>query len=156
MTDPMGSSGKAEGAMRTIGEVSAELGVKPHILRYWEAQFDSIKPLKRAGGRRYYRPEDVDLVAGIKHLLHVRRYTIKGAQRIIKDNGIRFVQAVGRGEVVAAPPPLQDLDGGVEGQLPDDTTVIALPGEDQAALEDALHELRTCRALLDALRQPPD
>ena len=147
---------KSAGAFRTISEVAEALDVPQHVLRFWETRFGQIRPMKRAGGRRYYRPEDVDLVAGIKHLLHVRRYTIKGAQRIIKDNGIRFVQAVGRGEVVAAPPPLQDLDGGVEGQLPDDTTVIALPGEDQAALEDALHELRTCRALLDELRQPPD
>ena len=147
---------KSAGAFRTISEVAQELDVPQHVLRFWETRFGQIRPLKRAGGRRYYRPEDVDLVAGIKHLLHVRRYTIKGAQRIIKENGIRFVQAVGRGEVVAAPPPLQDLESGAEGQAQDDSASLALPAVDQAALEDALHEMRTCRAILDALRQPPE
>ena len=83
MTDPVTSSGKAEGAMRTIGEVSAELGVKPHILRYWEAQFDSIKPLKRAGGRRYYRPEDVETLRTIDRLLNREGFTVRGARQYL-------------------------------------------------------------------------
>lgn len=151
---------KSAGAFRTISEVAEALDVPQHVLRFWETRFGQIRPLKRAGGRRYYRPEDVDLVAGIRHLLHVRRYTIKGAQRIIKENGVRFVQAVGRGEAVAAPPPLQDLesgqDAGAEGFAADGLPSQALPSIDQAALEDALEELRACRAILDALRQPPD
>lgn len=147
---------KSAGAFRTISEVAQELDVPQHVLRFWETRFGQIRPLKRAGGRRYYRPEDVDLVAGIKNLLHVRRYTIKGAQRIIKENGIRFVQAVGRGEVMAAPPPLQDLESGAEGQAAYDSASAALPSVDQAALEDALHEMRACRAILDGLRQLPD
>jgi DNA-binding transcriptional MerR regulator len=145
---------KSAGAFRTISEVSQELDVPQHVLRFWETRFGQIRPLKRAGGRRYYRPEDVDLVAGIRHLLHVRRYTIKGAQRIIKDNGIRFVQAVGRGEAVAAPPPLQEMDAAGEPAF--DPGSAPLPTADRAALEDALGDLRACRALLDALRQPPD
>jgi len=151
---------KSAGAFRTISEVAEALDVPQHVLRFWETRFGQIRPLKRAGGRRYYRPEDVDLVAGIRHLLHVRRYTIKGAQRIIKENGIRFVQAVGRGEAVAAPPPLQDLesgqDPGTDGLAPYDPASAALPSIDKAALEDALEELRACRAILDALRQPPE
>lgn len=147
---------KSAGAFRTISEVAQELDVPQHVLRFWETRFGQIRPMKRAGGRRYYRPEDVDLVAGIKHLLHVRRYTIKGAQRIIKENGVRFVQAVGRGEAVAAPPPLQDLESGAEGHTPDDSASAALAAVDQAALEDALNEMRSCRAILDALRQPPE
>lgn len=151
---------KSAGAFRTISEVSEALDVPQHVLRFWETRFGQIRPLKRAGGRRYYRPEDVDLVAGIRHLLHVRRYTIKGAQRIIKENGIRFVQAVGRGEAVAAPPPLQDMEAGPEaapdGPGPSAPASAALPSIDQAALEDALDELRACRAILDALRRPPD
>lgn len=83
MTDPVASPGKAEGAMRTIGEVSAELGVKPHILRYWEAQFDSIKPLKRAGGRRYYRPEDVETLRTIDRLLNREGFTVRGARQYL-------------------------------------------------------------------------
>lgn len=151
---------KSAGAFRTISEVAQELDVPQHVLRFWETRFGQIRPMKRAGGRRYYRPEDVDLVAGIKHLLHVRRYTIKGAQRIIKENGIRFVQAVGRGEAVAAPPPLQDMDSGLEAGAeafaPDEPGNAALPSADQGALEDALAELRACRDLLEALRHPPE
>ena len=81
-----------------------------HVLRFWETRFGQIRPVKRAGGRRYYRPQDVELVAGIRHLLHVQRYTIAGAQRVLKENGIRFVQAVGRGEAVAAEPRIQEVE----------------------------------------------
>ena len=84
----------------------------------------------------------------------MRRYTIKGAQRIIKDNGIRFVQAVGRGEAVAAPPPLLEMDAAVEPAFDPDSAL--LPTADRAALQDALGDLQACRSLLDALRQPPD
>lgn len=81
---PTGSpSGKADGAMRTIGEVSAELGVKPHILRYWEAQFDVLKPLKRAGGRRYYRPQDVAMLRRIDQLLNKEGFTVRGARQFL-------------------------------------------------------------------------
>ena len=99
MTDPMGSSGKAEGAMRTIGEVSAELGVKPHILRYWEAQFDSIKPLKRAGGRRYYRPEDVETLRTIDRLLNREGFTVRGARQYLAGKAAKPAHAA------AAPAP---------------------------------------------------
>jgi DNA-binding transcriptional MerR regulator len=151
---------KSAGAFRTIGEVAEALDVPQHVLRFWETRFGQIRPMKRAGGRRYYRPDDVDLVAGIRHLLHVRRYTIKGAQRVIKENGVRYVQAVGRGEVVAAPPLVQDLEGGHEAGVDAlqsyDPATAPLPAIDQAALEDTLSELRACRALLDAVRLPPE
>ena len=71
--------GKEDGALRTIGEVSAALDIKTHVLRYWEQQFPMLDPLKRSGGRRYYRPEDVQLVRRIDHLVNARGYTIKGA-----------------------------------------------------------------------------
>jgi hypothetical protein len=87
VTDPAITPGKAEGAMRTIGEVSTELGVKPHILRYWEAQFDSIKPLKRAGGRRYYRPEDVETLRTIDRLLNREGFTVRGARQYLAGKG---------------------------------------------------------------------
>lgn len=76
-------TGKADGAMRTIGEVSTELGVKPHILRYWEAQFDMLKPLKRAGGRRYYRPQDVAMLRQIDRLLNKEGFTVRGARQLL-------------------------------------------------------------------------
>lgn len=140
---------KRAGAFRTIGEVADGLDVPQHVLRFWETRFAQIRPLKRAGGRRYYRPQDIELVAGIRHLLHVQRYTIEGAQRILKENGLRFVQAVGRGEAVAAAPPARE----------DETAAQAGPGEaalDRTALADALHELYACRAALAALRAPPE
>jgi DNA-binding transcriptional MerR regulator len=74
---------KAAGAFRTISEVADELGVEQHVLRFWETKFSQIKPLKRGGGRRYYRPEDVDLLKNIHHLLYQEGYTIKGVQKLM-------------------------------------------------------------------------
>ncbi len=78
------SDGKDEGALRTIGEVSEALGIKPHVLRYWEAQFPLLKPLKRSGGRRYYRPGDVALVETIDRLVNREGYTLKGAEAVLR------------------------------------------------------------------------
>ena len=85
---------KAPDAFRTISEVADDLDLPQHVLRFWETRFQQIKPLKRGGGRRYYRPDDIDLLRGIQHLLYGEGYTIRGAQRILKDNGIKFVQGV--------------------------------------------------------------
>jgi DNA-binding transcriptional MerR regulator len=104
VTDPVTSSGKAEGAMRTIGEVSAELGVKPHILRYWEAQFDSIKPLKRAGGRRYYRPEDVETLRTIDRLLNREGFTVRGARQYLAGKAAKPAPAAAPAPAVTAAP----------------------------------------------------
>ena len=76
--------GKDEGALRTIGEVSEALGIRPHVLRYWEAQFPLLKPLKRSGGRRYYRPADVTLVETIDRLVNREGYTLKGAESVLR------------------------------------------------------------------------
>ena len=97
---------KSPDAFRTISEVADDLDLPQHVLRFWETRFTHIRPLKRGGGRRYYRPDDIDLLKGIRHFLYGEGYTIKGVQRILKEEGIRFVQAVGRGEAsVAAPRP---------------------------------------------------
>ncbi len=85
---------KAPDAFRTISEVADDLKVPQHVLRFWETRFNQIKPMKRAGGRRYYRPDDVDLLRGIHHLLYGEGYTIRGVQRILKDQGLKFVQSV--------------------------------------------------------------
>ncbi len=77
--------GKDEGALRTIGEVSEALGIRPHVLRYWEAQFPLLKPLKRSGGRRYYRPADVELVETIDRLVNREGYTLKGAEAVLRS-----------------------------------------------------------------------
>ncbi len=78
---------KAPGAFRTISEVSTELDVPQHVLRFWETKFPVVKPLKRGGGRRYYRPADVELVRGIRDLLYTHGFTIKGAQKLLKEQG---------------------------------------------------------------------
>ena len=85
---------KAPDAFRTISEVADDLDVPQHVLRFWESRFPQLKPMKRAGGRRYYRPDDVDLLRGVRHLLYGEGYTIRGVQRILREQGVRFVQAV--------------------------------------------------------------
>jgi DNA-binding transcriptional MerR regulator len=89
MTDSEGrfDDGKAAAALRTIGEVSKALGIRQHVLRYWEEQFPMLKPLKRSGGRRYYRPEDVALVESIDRLVHREGYTLKGARKALSSKG---------------------------------------------------------------------
>ena len=89
---------KSAEAFRTISEVAIELDVPQHVLRFWESRFTQIKPVKRAGGRRYYRPEDVDLLKGIRALLYSDGFTIKGVQKVLKERGLRHVAHVGRGE----------------------------------------------------------
>jgi DNA-binding transcriptional MerR regulator len=88
---------KAPDAFRTISEVADELDLPQHVLRFWESRFPHIKPLKRGGGRRYYRPEDIDLLRGIRRLLYADGYTIRGVQRILREQGVRTVQLVGQG-----------------------------------------------------------
>lgn len=85
---------KAADAFRTISEVAEDLDIPQHVLRFWETKFTHIKPLKRGGGRRYYRPDDVDLVRGIRYLLYGQGYTIKGVQRIIKEQSVKAVMSV--------------------------------------------------------------
>jgi DNA-binding transcriptional MerR regulator len=85
---------KAPDAFRTISEVADELDLPQHVLRFWESRFREIKPMKRGGGRRYYRPDDIDLLRGIRHLLYGEGYTIRGVQRILREQSVRFVQAV--------------------------------------------------------------
>lgn len=91
---------KGPEAFRTISEVASDLDLPQHVLRFWETRFGQIRPMKRGGGRRYYRPDDVDLLRGIRHLLYAEGYTIRGVQRIFRDQGPRFVVAVGKGEAV--------------------------------------------------------
>ncbi len=95
---------KAPDAYRTISEVADDLDLPQHVLRFWETRFAQIRPLKRGGGRRYYRPEDIDLLKGIRHLLYGEGYTIRGVQRIIKESGVKAIQALGRGEGAASLP----------------------------------------------------
>ena len=88
---------KSPDAFRTISEVALELDVPQHVLRFWESRFAQIKPVKRAGGRRFYRPEDVDLLRGIRGLLYSDGLTIRGVQKVLKERGLRHVAGIGRG-----------------------------------------------------------
>lgn len=97
-------------AFRTISETADTLGVPQHVLRFWETKFAFIRPTKRAGGRRFYRPQDIDLLMGVKALLHDRGYTIRGVQMLFKDEGVKALLNAGRGGAVSAPEPVVEDD----------------------------------------------
>ena len=92
---------KSPDAFRTISEVSEDLDLPQHVLRFWETRISQIKPMKRGGGRRYYRPQDIDLIKGIKRMLYDQGYTIMGVQKLLRDNGNHFLVAIGAGDVAA-------------------------------------------------------
>jgi len=161
-----GAMDKSPDAFRTISEVAEDLDVPQHVLRFWETRFSHIKPLKRGGGRRYYRPDDVDLLKGIRHLLYGEGYTIRGVQRILKEEGVRFVQAVGRGEESVSAPrqetreivPEEDEDFGdpsyaESGHVP---VRAALPEDALRKLQSALDELVECDRVLRTLKAPAE
>lgn len=109
---PRFEDGKAEGAMRTIGEVSSAFDIKPHVLRYWESKFPMLTPLKRSGGRRLYRPEDVAMVGRIDQLVNREGYTLKGAKKAL-EGGAKENSIAATGAAMAAPAstrPDADLD----------------------------------------------
>jgi DNA-binding transcriptional MerR regulator len=93
-----GGYAKSPEAFRTISEVAVELDVPQHVLRFWESRFAHVKPVKRGGGRRYYRPEDVDLLRGIRALLYSDGFTIKGVQKLLREQGVRYVADLGRAD----------------------------------------------------------
>jgi DNA-binding transcriptional MerR regulator len=106
---------KAPEAFRTISEVADEIDVPQHVLRFWESRFSQIRPMKRGGGRRFYRPEDVDLLRGIRHLLYGEGYTIRGVQRILREQGPTFVQNAWRAG--AEPPPPESEEDRAEDEI---------------------------------------
>ena len=154
-------------AFRTISEVAAELEVPKHVLRFWEAKFPQIRPMKRGGGRRYYRPEDMELLRGIRHLLHAEGYTIKGVQKILREHGIDQVKAfAGQAEVQQTEAPKARRgrrmlkDGGpvtvgkvAAGARPAAGTSKAV--QRQNAIDQLIAELELCRRLLAVEHAPP-
>jgi DNA-binding transcriptional MerR regulator len=108
---------KDPGAFKTIGELSQELGVAQHILRYWETKFPQLKPMQRAGNRRYYRPADVDLARRIHHLLTDEGYTVRGVQKLLRDKEAQAVDVATAARETAAPaphPPREEQAAGVD------------------------------------------
>src|SRR5690242_1441856 len=157
---------KSPDAFRTISEAAEELDLPQHVLRFWETRFSTIKPLKRGGGRRYYRPEDVLLLKGIRHLLYDQGFTIKGVQKILKDQGVRHVAAIGNGGAVESLPPpvtvdeqMEDADSiadGVDEGVPMNgaqVRVRALTGDDRERLTAVLRDLLECKRLLERARE---
>ena len=130
--------GKSPGAFRTISEVSNDLEIPPHVLRFWETKFPQIKPLKRGGGRRYYRPEDVALLRQIRQLLHNDGYTIKGVQRLIKEGALKNTAQLG---VTTAMEPDQQ-------QQPQNSTTGS---REKAALRSIVDELQSLRKLVSTI-----
>ena len=102
---------KAPDAFRTISEVADDLDIPQHVLRFWETRFTQIRPMKRSGGRRYYRPDDVDLLRGIRRLLYGEGYTIRGVQRILKEHGIGSVQRLADASAVASFGAIEEVIG---------------------------------------------
>ena len=153
--------GKSEQAFRTISEAAAELQLPQHVLRFWETRFPQIKPLKRGGGRRYYRPEDVSLLKGIRHLLYDQGFTIKGVQRILKDKGPRHAIAIGEGAnvpdlsgnagVTASPA----LEAGGQGNPAVSAAIrkSRLSEKGQRHLSRVMRELLECKRQLDRARE---
>ena len=126
---------KAPDAFRTISEVADDLDIPQHVLRFWETRFAQIKPMKRSGGRRYYRPDDVDLLRGIRRLLYGEGYTIRGVQRILKEHGIKAVQGLVDGSTAL---PALGMPGDQATRGDDDEVVVdAGEDEDDAAIGQA-------------------
>jgi DNA-binding transcriptional MerR regulator len=133
---------KAPDAFRTISEVADELDLPQHVLRFWESRFREIKPMKRGGGRRYYRPEDVDLLRGIKHLLYGEGYTIRGVQRILREQSVGFVQAVWQ-EGAPQPPHISGDEDAVDEapEVVDDADALEEPRGESPGLRERLTSL---------------
>ncbi|MEM1234615.1 MAG: MerR family transcriptional regulator [Pseudomonadota bacterium] len=149
------SQEKSPAAFRTISEVAEGLGTQPHVLRFWESKFRQVKPVKRAGGRRYYRPGDVALLGGIKKLLHEDGLTIKGVQKVLKERGIKHVAALadlatgGRAGASVVDGTAHD----VEKSLTDKALrprVEAAPGADPADIAAIYERLRALHSRLSA------
>ena len=149
--------GKSADAFRTISEVSSELDIPQHVLRFWETKFTQVKPMKRAGGRRYYRPEDVRLLSRIRDLLYAEGYTIRGVQKLLREKGPKGLLAV-EAEMpaeAAVPAPVEETvaeepvveDAGPQGQL-FPMGPAGMPASTKAALREVLAELKEIRAAL--------
>jgi DNA-binding transcriptional MerR regulator len=163
---------KSPDAFRTISEAAVELRVPQHVLRFWETKFTQIKPMKRAGGRRYYRPADIDILKGIRGLLYDEGYTIRGVQRIFKEEGAAFVTGVGRGEITprkgdafregaplpgqakAAPRKGSAAAAAADARLPVDAPLGAysIPASHADQLKAALRDLGDARKLLEGIK----
>ncbi len=128
---------KGPNAFRTISEAAEELGVPQHVLRFWETKFTFISPMKRAGGRRFYRPQDIEVLRGVRRLLHDEGYTIKGVQKLHKDGGLKRLLALADNDAVV-----------IDAQAPASARISA---EARGRLTDTLGDLEAIKSRLDGL-----
>jgi DNA-binding transcriptional MerR regulator len=133
---------KGPEAFRTISEAADELGVPQHVLRFWETKFSFIRPMKRAGGRRFYRPQDITVLSGVRKLLHEEGYTIKGVQRLHREQGLKRLVSAASSEAAPASVRVEHEDHGL--------ARISSPAA-REALEAALSDLEDVKARLDGL-----
>ena len=139
---------KSPEAFRTISEVAAELSVPQHVLRFWESKFSQVKPMKRGGGRRYYRPQDLNLLRGIRHLLYGDGFTIRGVQKVLREQGVRFVVDCGRGITPAMATPAAE---GEAAPVLDDIQYedeVTLSPQHMTRLKSVLDELNELQGIL--------
>ncbi len=141
---------KSPEAFRTISEVAAELAVPQHVLRFWESKFPQVKPMKRGGGRRYYRPQDLNLLRGIRHLLYGDGFTIRGVQKVLREQGVRFVVECGRGGT-----PAMSITPAEGGDVPDLDTIqyedeVTLSPQHMTRLKTVLDELIELKGILNS------
>lgn len=150
------SVAKSQDAFRTISEAAGELDVPQHVLRHWEDAFGQIRPMRRAGGRRYYRPIDLDVLRGVRALLYDARYSTKGVQKIFRDHGVKYVAELGR--LAAAGQPLNIapvVNDDPEDRVPQpsgqssDEQALSLSSEARARLAALLQRLERAQAALD-------
>ena len=150
------AAAKSPDAFRTISEAAEEIGVPQHVLRFWETKFSFIRPMKRAGGRRFYRPQDIQVLRGVRVLLHEEGYTIKGVQRLHKEQGVRRLAEAGSAEREPG-----TTSGGVVETFPmfneeRATETAPEPIIDRASLEALREELLEAKFRLDQILQRID
>ncbi|VAW24206.1 Transcriptional regulator PA2737, MerR family [hydrothermal vent metagenome] len=148
--------GKSAEAFRTISEAAVELDLPQHVLRFWETRFPQIKPLKRGGGRRYYRPDDVMLLKGIQHLLYDKGYTIKGVQRILKEEGPRRVITIGQSGSNDADDGEASTDLAIKSSADKNisqNSASNISRKGKTRLTNVMRELLECKRLLDNARE---
>ena len=136
---------KGPDAFRTISEAAVELGVPQHVLRFWETKFSFIRPMKRAGGRRFYRRQDIDILRGVRTLLHDEGYTIKGVQRLHKEQGAKCLLAAAQG---SAP---MDIAVDLTPEVISEAPSAALSDTARQRLTGVLDDLESIKARIDAL-----
>ena len=150
MSRPNRQTKKSKEAFRTISEAADELDVPQHVLRFWETKFSQIRPMKRAGNRRYYRPEDVELLRVVRHHLYDDGYTIKGVQKLLKEQGVKATVKAWNKEQAAAPTeiPTEDL---TKERRPEPAKTGATDSADLELAKELLKELKALRDTIDSL-----